>query len=187
VPTPPPNWRKVKSSSTGASNAVNQHDRAKDYPPPGETAKLLMTYRGLCVSGAVGRRRDETGSRLRLAMVRRLKGDLSAEQPLAGDKLCAIKPYAATRTAALPGVFVPERSQPFARQAVNYLIDVASKVPTTHQQQKSSVMEEACLIKRLSESTPFDPADAPPIRGPAHFSRQSLSGWVNSVITEHRR
>jgi site-specific recombinase XerD len=63
--------------------------------------------------------------------VRRLKGGLSVKQPIAGDELCAIKPYLATRTTALPWLFISERGQPLARQAVNYLIDVATKVTTT--------------------------------------------------------
>lgn len=77
MPARPTKGRKVKSAPAGASDAANQHERAKDYLSPGEVIKLLdaakagrhgvrdrllllMTYRhGLRVSEAVGLRRDE--------------------------------------------------------------------------------------------------------------------------------
>ena len=54
--------------------------------------------------------------------MRRLKGGLSVEQPIAGDELRAIRRYLATRADALPWLFVSERDQPLTRQAVNYLV-----------------------------------------------------------------
>jgi site-specific recombinase XerD len=59
--------------------------------------------------------------------VRRLKGGLSVEQPVAGDELRAIRRYLATRTDALPWLFVSERGQPMTRQAVNYLVAAAAE------------------------------------------------------------
>lgn len=140
----PTKGRKVKSSSAGAPDAADQHERAKDFLSPSEMTKLLdaakggryeardhllllMTYRhGLRVSEAVGLRRDELDLNRARLWVRRLKGGLSVEQPVAGDELRAIKRYLATRTDALPWLFVSERGQPLTRQAVNYLVATAA-------------------------------------------------------------
>ena len=65
----------------------------------------------------------------------RLKGGLSVEQPIAGDELRAIKRYLATRTDALPWLFISERCQPLTRQAVNYLIGAEAErasLPSVH-------------------------------------------------------
>ncbi len=55
------------------------------------------------------------------------QGWASVEQPIAGDELRAIKRHLATRTDALPWLFISERGQPLTRQAVNYLIAVAAE------------------------------------------------------------
>src|SRR5207253_793455 len=143
MPAESPEGRKVKSGPVGAVEATDRHERAKDYLSPAEVARLLdatkagrhggrdhllllMTYRhGLRVSEAMGLRRDEL-DRARL-WIRRLKGGLSVEQPIAGDELRAIRRYLATRSDALPWLFVSERGQPFTRGAVNYLISVAGE------------------------------------------------------------
>jgi len=137
--------RKVKSTPAGATEVADRYERSKDYLSPGEVAKLLdaaktgrhgvrdhllllMTYRhGLQVSEAVGLRRDELDLDRARLWVRRLKGGLSVEQPIAGDELRAIKRYLTTRTDALPWLFVSERHQPLTRQGVNYLVAAAAE------------------------------------------------------------
>ncbi len=141
----PPKGSKVKSSPAEASNAVDRHERARDYLSPGEVAKflvaakagrhsvrdyllLLMTHRrGLRVSEAVGLRRDELDLNHALPWVRRLKGGLFVEQPIVGDELRANKRHPATRTDTLPWLFISERGQPLTRQAVSYLVAAAAE------------------------------------------------------------
>ena len=148
MPANPPSERKVKSGLVDTpSDAADRHERAKNYLSPGEIAKLLdaaktgrhgvrdhllvlITYRhGLRVSEVIGLRRDELDLERARLWVRRLKGGLSVEQSIAGDELRAIKRHLATRTDALPWLFISERSQPFTRQAVNYLIASAAERP----------------------------------------------------------
>ncbi len=133
--------RKVKS---GPVEAADRHERAKDYLSPGEVARLLVAAKTgrhgvrdlrltllssrhvLRVSEATGLRRDELDLDRARLWVRRLKGGLSVEQPIAGDELRAIKRYLATRADALPWLFVSERGQPLTRQAVSYLVAKAA-------------------------------------------------------------
>jgi len=137
--------RKVKSAPICGGDVADRHERAKDYLSPTEVAKLLdaakagrhgvrdhllllMTYRhGLRVSESIALRRDELDLDRARLWVRRLKGGLSVEQPIAGDELRAIKRYLATRADALPWLFVSERDQPLTRQGVNYLVATAAK------------------------------------------------------------
>lgn len=116
----PPKERKVKSGPKDGAEAADRHERAKNFLSPTEVATLLdaakagrhgvrdyllllMTYRhGLRVSEATSLRRDELDLDRSRLWVRRLKGGLSVEQPIAGDELRAIKRYLAIRTDALP-------------------------------------------------------------------------------------
>src|SRR5271170_8508087 len=110
--------RKVKSTPIRTGEAADHHERAKDYLSPAEVARLLdaakagrhgvrdhllllMTYRhGLRVSEAIGLRRDELDLDRARLWVRRLKGGLSLEQPIAGDELRAVKRYLGMRVDA---------------------------------------------------------------------------------------
>jgi hypothetical protein len=164
VPTPPPNWRKVKSSSTSAAKAVYQHERAKDYLPPGEMAKQLMTYRhGLRVSEAVGRRRDETGSRPRPAMsapAQRgpVRQTTDRRRRVVRDQAIPRDPHHRTALA------VHLRTRPAA-------CSPGGQLPDRRSNQSDNNIRAASWEKYVSStgnlgSTPFDPADATPICDP---------------------
>ena len=141
MPAHPSTRRIVKSDRATAADA---HERAKDFLAAAEITALLeaakagrhgprdhllvlaMYRHGLRVSEATGLRRAEVDLDRARLWVRRLKNGLSVEQPIAGDELRAIKRHLATRSDALPWLFISERGQPLTRQAVNYLIAAAA-------------------------------------------------------------
>jgi integrase len=152
----PPNGRNVKSGTPRAVNdTADGHERAKDFLNEGEIAALLdaakggrhgardhllllvMFRHGLRVNEAVAFRRDEVDLDQARLWVRRLKGGLSVEQPIAGDELRAFRRYFASREDSLPWLFISERGQPLTRQSVNYLIAAAAvraRLPPVHPQ-----------------------------------------------------
>ena len=142
--------RSVKSGRAGGRGggiraAVDEPGRGKDYLTTAEMTALLdaakagrhgvrdhllmlMMYRhGLRVSEAVDLRRDELDLDRSRLWVRRLKGGLSVEHPVAGDELRAIKRHLGARSDALPWLFTSERGGPLTRQSVNYLVAAAAR------------------------------------------------------------
>ncbi len=123
-------------SKTRASGAPDAHERSKNYLDPSEVerlleaakegrhgardhALLLIMYRhGLRVSEAVGLKLDHMNMRESRIWVKRVKGSLDSQQPLAGDELRALKRYLATREDHLPWLFVSERGCQMVRRAV---------------------------------------------------------------------
>ncbi len=136
-----------------------------------DTLLLLMIYRPeLRVSEAIGLRRDELDLDCARSWVRRLKGGLSVEQPIAGDELRSIKRYLAACTDALPWLFISKRSQPVTRQAVNCLIGAAAEragLPGVH----PHTLRHSCgfvLADKGHARPAIDPGLPEPSRSPAH-------------------
>lgn len=132
-----PSRRNVKSDLIEAADG---HERRKDFLGEAEIGTLLgaarknrhgvrdhllilMMYRhGLRVSEVIALRREDVNLKQARIWIPRLKNGLSVEQPIAGDELRAIKRWLATRQDHLPWLFLSERTQPFTRQAISYII-----------------------------------------------------------------
>lgn len=145
-----PNSRNVqswKASSISSKDlqAVDQHERSRDFLTPAEVARLLdgakagrygerdyllilLLYRhGFRISELCSLRMTDLNLDAARVWVPRSKGSLSTEQPLAGDELRAIRRYIRSRPAALPWLFMSERLTQLTRHAAYYLIRQAGE------------------------------------------------------------
>ena len=134
----PPSRRKVKSSED--CHPADAHGRGRDFLGEAEIDRLLKAAKrgrhgvrdhllllllfrhGLRVSEAIALRCSDVDLDQARLWISRLKNGLSVEQPIAGDELRAIRRWLALREDTLPWLFVSERKQPLARQAVNYIV-----------------------------------------------------------------
>lgn len=141
------------SAKSAAGSGFGLRERNEAFLTEGEIARLLevartgrhgvrdhllmlMMFRhGLRVSEAVDLRRDDLHLDRARLWVRRLRGGLSIEQPVAADALRALKRHLASRADDLPWLFLSERRQPLTRQSVHYLIAQAAAragLPPSH-------------------------------------------------------
>lgn len=89
-------------------------------------ALMLLAYRhGLRASEATGAQRDDVDLEEATIWVRRLKGGLSTEQPLAADEIDALSAYLATRSDREPWLFLSSQGGPMTRQNFHYLVGQA--------------------------------------------------------------
>jgi type 1 fimbriae regulatory protein FimB len=126
--------------SNGGSDAVDAHERGRNYLTPLEMEQLLNAAKDsrhperdqtlILMLYRHGFRETEL-CRIRLAhldlatsriWVARIKGGLSTEQPIEGQELCLLRRYLRTRKDALPWLFVSERQGPLSRHAVIHIV-----------------------------------------------------------------
>lgn len=89
-------------------------------------ALMFVAYRhGLRASEATGARREDVDLEEATIWVRRLKGGLSTEQPLAADEIDALTAYLATRTDREPWLFLSSQGGRMTRQNFHYLVGKA--------------------------------------------------------------
>jgi len=132
------------SQGRPAEGVVDAHDRPKkDFLTAKQASKLvegarggrhglrdhalmLLAYRhGLRASEATGARRDDVDLEQGTLWVRRLKGGLSTEQPLASDEIEALRVYLASRGDREPWLFVSSQGGRMTRQNFYYLVGQA--------------------------------------------------------------
>lgn len=91
-----------------------------------DQALMLLAYRhGLRASEATGARREDVDLEQGTLWVRRLKGGLSTEQPLAGDEIEALRVYLASRRDREPWLFLSSQGGRMTRQNFYYLVGQA--------------------------------------------------------------
>ena len=127
-----------------AEGVVDAHDRQKrDFLTASQAGKLLegakgvryglrdhalllVTFRhGLRASEAAGARREDLDLEDGTLWVRRLKGGLSTEQPLAADEIEALQLYLATRSDKQAWLFLSSQGGRMTRQNFHYLVGQA--------------------------------------------------------------
>ena len=144
------NRQNVKSLTTSAITTnniqtVDHHERSPDVLSPTEVARLLeaaragrhgdrdyllilLAYRhGFRISELCNLKMNDLNLDSGRIWIRRLKGSLSTEQPLAGDELRAIRRYLRSRPTSLPWLFITERQTPLTRHSAYYLIREAGE------------------------------------------------------------
>lgn len=88
-----------------------------------DQALILLAYRhGLRASEATGARREDVDLEEGTMWVRRLKGGLSTEQPLAADEIRALRAYLAGRRDREPWLFLSSQGGRMTRQNFHYLV-----------------------------------------------------------------
>jgi type 1 fimbriae regulatory protein FimB len=145
-----PKSRNVQSRKTSPIpakdlQAVDQHERGRDFLSPAEVVRLLdaakdgrygerdyllilLAYRhGFRITELCKLRLTDLNLDAARIWIPRSKGSLSTEQPLAGDELRAIRRYIRSRPAPLPWLFVSERLTQLTRHAAYYLIRQAGE------------------------------------------------------------
>ncbi|MBC3810096.1 tyrosine-type recombinase/integrase [Undibacterium aquatile] len=145
-----PKSRNVKSQKTYPIpvqdlQAVDQHERGRDFLSPAEVGRLLdaakdgrygerdylltlLLYRhGFRITELCKLRLTDLNLDAARIWIPRSKGSLSTEQPLAGEELRAIRRYIRNRPAPLPWLFVSERLTQLTRHAAYYLIRQAGE------------------------------------------------------------
>jgi len=131
--------------STDNFQAVDHHERSRDFLSPAEVGRLLdaakagrhgdrdyllilLAYRhGFRISELINLRITDLNLDSARVWVPRSKGSLSTEQPLAGDELRAIRRYLRARPANLPWLFMTERKTQMTRHGAYYLIREAGE------------------------------------------------------------
>jgi len=146
----------------GQSNAVDEHERSRDFLsvvevdaliagarqsryPERNQLLILMTFRhGLRISEALNLRLDHLNLREARVWVERLKGSLSTEHPIAGDELRMIRRYLRTRDDNLPWLFLSDRGQQMTRRTAQYIIGQAADRSTLTCHLHPHILRHSC-------------------------------------------